>query len=31
LRTCADAGIVVRDLIFEMRETGRNIHGSSVA
>jgi len=31
LRTCADAGIVVRDLIFEMRETGRNRHGSSVA
>jgi UDP-GlcNAc:undecaprenyl-phosphate/decaprenyl-phosphate GlcNAc-1-phosphate transferase len=31
LRTCADAGIVVRDLIFEMREAGRNLHGSSVA
>jgi UDP-GlcNAc:undecaprenyl-phosphate GlcNAc-1-phosphate transferase len=31
LRTCADGGVVVRDLIFEMRETGRNVHGSSVA
>jgi UDP-GlcNAc:undecaprenyl-phosphate/decaprenyl-phosphate GlcNAc-1-phosphate transferase len=31
LRTCADGSIVVRDLIFEMRETGRNVHGSSVA
>ncbi len=31
LRTCADRSIVVRDLIFEMRETGRNVHGSSVA
>jgi UDP-GlcNAc:undecaprenyl-phosphate GlcNAc-1-phosphate transferase len=30
-RTCADVGVVVRDLIFEMRETGRNVHGSSVA
>jgi FlaA1/EpsC-like NDP-sugar epimerase len=31
LKTCADGGVVVRDLIFEMRETGRNVHGSSVA
>jgi UDP-GlcNAc:undecaprenyl-phosphate GlcNAc-1-phosphate transferase len=31
LRTCADRAVVVRDLIFEMRETGRNVHGSSVA
>ena len=31
LRTCADAGIVVRELIFEMREPGRDVHGSSVA
>jgi UDP-GlcNAc:undecaprenyl-phosphate GlcNAc-1-phosphate transferase len=31
LRTCADRSIVVRDLIFEIREAGGNVHGSSVA
>jgi FlaA1/EpsC-like NDP-sugar epimerase len=31
LKICADGGVLVRDLIFEMRETGRNVHGSSVA
>ena len=28
LGACADRKVVVRDLIFEMREAGRTVHGS---
>jgi FlaA1/EpsC-like NDP-sugar epimerase len=28
MRTCAESGIPVRDMVFEIRDSGLNVHGS---